>query len=199
VGVAAIGVELIKWLAAQVGLPTEAGGLFVSGGSMANLTAMVVARDHRLKDHERAKGVAYFSDQSHFAVTRALKIIGLVDSQMRTIPSDSMFRMDMVELEKATTEYKAKGLAPFLVVANCGTTNVGAIDPLNEIANLARDQGMWMHVDGAYGASVALSKSHHSLLHELEHADNIAWDAHKWLLQTFGCAMVLVRDKVHLA
>lgn len=198
-GVAAIEVELIAWLASQVGLPKEAGGLFVSGGSMANLTAMVVARDRRLKDHERGKGVAYFSDQSHFAVTKGLSIIGLVPSQMRMIPSDSMHRMDMIELEKAVIADKAKGLVPFLTVANCGTTNTGAIDPLNKIADLACDHGMWMHVDSAYGASVALSKSHRSLLSGLERADSLTWDAHKWLFQTFGCAMVLVRDKAHLA
>jgi L-2,4-diaminobutyrate decarboxylase len=198
-GITTVEVTLVAWLAAQVGLPPSASGLFVSGGSMANLTAMAIARDQRLRDDERTRGVAYFSDQTHFCVPKVLRILGLFDGQMRTIPSDAKFRIDMVELEKAIITDKDQGLIPFLIVANCGTTNTGAIDPLNEIADLAHVHGMWMHVDGAYGASVALSNSYRSLLSGLERADSLAWDAHKWLFQTFGCAIVLVRDKVHLA
>jgi L-2,4-diaminobutyrate decarboxylase len=197
-GLVAIEVALVAWLAVQVGLPHSAGGLFVSGGSMANLTGMAVARDRRLREDERTRGVAYLSDQTHFCVPKVLRILGFFDNQMRTIPSDAMFRMDMVELEKAIIADKERGYVPFLIVANCGTTNTGAIDPLNEIADLAQKHGMWMHVDGAYGASVALSKSRRSLVGGLGRADSLAWDAHKWLFQTFGCAIVLVRDKVQL-
>jgi glutamate/tyrosine decarboxylase-like PLP-dependent enzyme len=107
--------------------------------------------------------------------------------------------MDMVELEKTIIADKEQGLIPFLIVANFGTTNTGAIDPLNEIADLAQVHGMWLHVDGAYGASVALSKSYRNLISGLERADSFVWDAHKWLFQTYGCAMVFIRDKVHLS
>lgn len=198
-GIATIELELIAWLAAQIGLPSSAGGLFVSGGSVANLTAMAAARDQRLKQDDRSKGIIYFSDQTHFCVPKALRILGFFDNQMRRIPSDKNFCMDVAQLEEAIITDKSQGLVPFLIVANCGTTNTGAIDPLDEIADLAREHEMWMHVDGAYGASVALSGQYRSLVAGLKRADSVAWDAHKWLFQTFGCAITLVRDRIHLA
>ncbi|KAL7929510.1 pyridoxal phosphate-dependent transferase [Trichoderma chlorosporum] len=198
-GIATVEVELIAWLAAQVGLPSSAGGIFVSGGSVANLTAMTAARDQRLKQDDRSKGIIYFSDQTHFCVPKALRILGFFDYQMRKIPSDKNFYMDVAKLEETIIADKSQGLVPFLVIANCGTTNTGAIDPLDEIADLAHEHNLWMHADGAYGASVALSGQYRSLVAGLKRADSIAWDAHKWLFQTFGCAITLVRDKRHLA
>ncbi|KAL7924489.1 pyridoxal phosphate-dependent transferase [Trichoderma austrokoningii] len=166
---------------------------------MANLTAMTAARDQRLKQEDRSKGMIYYSDQTHFCVPKALRILGFFDNQMRKIPSNHSFCMDVDKLEEAIIADKHRGLVPFLIVANCGTTNTGAIDPLDEIADLAREHDMWMHVDGAYGASVALSGKYRSLVTGLRHADSVAWDAHKWLFQTFGCGIALVRDKKHLA
>jgi L-2,4-diaminobutyrate decarboxylase len=198
-GISTIETKLIAWLAAQVGMPVSTGGTFVSGGSMANLSALAIARDRTLKDTERSRGVAYFSDQTHFSVPKVLRVLGLLKSQIRQIPADSKFRMDVALLQKTIIADKARGLIPFLIVANAGTTNTGSIDPLNEIADLAKEHKMWMHVDGSYGVSVALSKSYKSLLNGIEHCDSLAWDAHKWLFQTFGCAVVLVRDKIHLA
>lgn len=198
-GISTIEVGLIAWLAAQIGLPSSAGGLFVSGGSVANLTAIATARDQLLKQDDRNKGIIYFSDQTHFCVPKALRILGFFENQMRKIPSDTNFCMDVAKLEEAIIADKSQGLVPFLIVANCGTTNTGAIDPMDEIADLAREHEMWMHVDGAYGASVALSGQYRSLVGGLKRADSIAWDAHKWLFQTFGCAIALVRDRMHLA
>jgi L-2,4-diaminobutyrate decarboxylase len=198
-GIATIEVELIAWLAAQIGLPSSAGGLFVSGGSVANLTAMTAARDQRLKQEDRSKGIIYFSDQAHFCVPKALRILGFFDNQMRQIPSDKNFCMDVAKLEETIIADKRQGLVPFLVVANCGTTNTGAIDPLDEIADLAQEHNLWMHADGAYGASVALSGQYRSLVAGLKRVDSVAWDAHKWLFQTFGCAITLIRDRRHLA
>lgn len=100
-GIATIELELIAWLAAQIGLPSSAGGIFVSGGSVANLTAMTAARDQRLKQHDRSKGIIYFSDQTHFCVPKALRILGFFDNQMRKIPSDKKFCMDVAKLEEA--------------------------------------------------------------------------------------------------
>ncbi|UKZ84151.1 uncharacterized protein TrAFT101_000071 [Trichoderma asperellum] len=105
----------------------------------------------------------------------------------------------MEQLRKTIIADKSKGLIPFLIVANVGSTNTGSIDPINEFADLAKEHNMWMHVDGAYGASVALSKSYRSLLNGIERCDSLAWDAHKWLFQTFGCGIVLVHDKRYLA
>ena len=198
-GPSCIEAELVAWLAAQLGYPPVAGGLFVSGGSMANLTALTVARDQMLGDEERTRGVAYISEQTHFSAARGLRIIGLLDRQIRKIPVDSQFRMDVRELREAIARDRAAGLKPFVVVASAGTTNTGAIDPLHEIADLCAAERMWMHVDGAYGASLALSQKHRALIAGIDRADSVAWDAHKWLFQTYGCGLVLVRNREHLA
>ena len=197
-GPCAIEDSLIRWLALQTGMPSSAGGLFVSGGSMANLTALMLARDRILQYDERVKGVAYVSDQTHSSVAKGLRVLGFLDSQIHKVQSDGQFRMNVKVLEEAIIADRNAGLVPFAVVASCGTTNTGSIDPLHAIADIAHEQGLWMHVDGAYGASVSLSKSHRSLLEGLGQADSISWDAHKWLFQTYACGMVLVRDKRHL-
>ncbi len=190
--------SLILWLATAAGLPSTAGGLFLSGGSMANLTALMLARDLKLGDtwQVKARGVAYVSDQTHSSVAKGLRILGFENRQIRKIKSDSQFRLDVDALEKAIVSDRENGLLPFLIVASCGATNTGSIDPLRALSKLARAQSpsLWLHVDGAYGASVALSKSHKHLVDGLGEADSISWDAHKWLFQTYGCAMVLVRE-----
>lgn len=187
--------QLVKWLADQVGLPESSGGLFVSGGSMANLTALVAARDQRLPAQERAKGVAYVSEQTHSSVAKGLKIIGFLPDQIRRIRCDSKFRLDMDALAAAVAEDRKGGWLPFAVIASAGTTNTGSIDPLPEIRSLCDQENLWMHVDGAYGASVAVSPRYRHLLKGIEEADSISWDAHKWLFQTYGCGVVLVRDR----
>ncbi|RDW65981.1 PLP-dependent transferase-6 [Coleophoma cylindrospora] len=190
--------SLISWLATVAGLPNTAGGLFLSGGSMANLTALMLARDSKLGStwQEKARGVAYVSDQTHSSVAKGLRILGFENTQIRKVKSDNQFRLDVDALEKEILSDRAKGLLPFLIVASCGTTNTGSVDPLHALAKLARTQfpSLWLHVDGAYGASVALSKSYKHLVDGLGEADSISWDAHKWLFQTYGCGMVLVRD-----
>src|SRR2546421_1453364 len=137
-GSAAAAVELgvVRWLGRVCGLPESAGGLFVSGGSMANLTGLVTARHALLQD--RIEGATiYFSDQTHSSVQRALHVIGFMREQMRKLPSDENFRLSIHTLRKAINEDRVKGLRPFCIVANAGTTNTGAIDPLNELADLA--------------------------------------------------------------
>ena len=197
-GPAAIEQGLIAWLAQRAGLPERAGGLFVSGGSMANLTGLMLARDRMLPSEERRRGVAYLSSQTHSSVAKALGVLGFLPDQIRKVAVDADRRLNVAALAKAVTEDRAIGRLPFAVVANCGTTNTGSIDDLHAIADLATRERLWLHVDGAYGASVALSGRHRSLVDGLGRADSLSWDAHKWLFQTYGCGMVLVRDRTHL-
>ncbi|KAJ6438217.1 glutamate decarboxylase [Purpureocillium lavendulum] len=189
---------MIDWLAAKVGLPDTAGGIFVSGGSMGNLLAMALARDHRLSRGQQASGVIYVSEQTHHSVSKGLRILGFHSSQIHHIPSDDGFRLDPARLAAAIRADREAGLVPFVVVASCGTTNTGAIDPMTEIAKVCKRHGMWLHVDGAYGASAALSATHSHLTAGLCHADSISWDAHKWLFQTYNCGILLVRDRTTL-
>lgn len=197
-GPSCIEIELVAWLCAQIGFPQAAGGLFVSGGSMANLTALTAARDRMLDEDGRASGVAYVSEQTHSSVAKGLKIIGFLDRQIRKVAVDADFRMNVGRLAEAIACDRAAGLTPFAVVASAGTTNTGSIDPLGAIADLCAAKRLWMHVDGAYGASVLLSPTHRELLSGIERADSVSWDAHKWLFQTHGCGVVLLRDRQRL-
>jgi glutamate/tyrosine decarboxylase-like PLP-dependent enzyme len=197
-GPSAVEQGLIAWLASRASLPDSAGGLFVSGGSMANLTGLLVARDRMLAPDDRRRGVAYVSVQTHSSVAKGLGVIGFLPDQIRKIAVDADRRLDPGSLAQAIAADRAAGLVPFAVVASCGTTNTGAIDDLHAIADLAARERLWMHIDGAYGASVALSRRHRELVDGLGRADSLSWDAHKWLFQTYGCGMVLVRDRTHL-
>ena len=190
--------ELIRWMCGLAGYPEGSGGLFVSGGSMANLTALTAARDDRLTEAERALAVAYVSDQTHSSIAKGLHIIGFRADQVRKIPSDTNFCMDMETLRAAVRADLAAGRKPFAVIATAGTTNTGSVDPLPEIAEICRTYGMWMHVDGAFGASILLSSNERKRLDGIDYSDSLSWDAHKWLRQTYGCSMVLVRDQSHL-
>ena len=192
---------MIQFLAKKVGFPDDGsgGGIFVSGGSMANLTALMMARDQMLgSQEERMKGVVYVSVQTHLSVAKGLRVLGFVDPQIRKVAVDEKFRMDIESLQKAVKDDREAGLVPFAVVASCGTTNTGSIDPLSEIADFAEKEKLWVHVDGAYGASIVLSNSHAHLADGLGRAHSVSWDAHKWLFQTYGCGIVLVRNRKHL-
>ena len=193
-GAALVERRLIQWMCGLAGYPKTAGGLFVSGGSMANLTALTAARDRCLTKENRARAVAYVSSQTHSSVAKGLRIIGFYPEQIRAIPTDRLFRMDVLALQKTIEEDLKNGLLPFAVIATAGTTNTGSIDPFHEISRICREYHMWMHVDGAFGASLLLSEKGRSRLSGIELSDSISWDAHKWLRQTYGCSMVLVRD-----
>jgi len=192
-GSVALELAVIDWLRQWCGLPDTAGGLFVSGGSMANLTAIVAARHAKLNDRiDRA--VVYYSDQTHSSVDRAWRVAGFLPEQIRKIPSDAQFRLPLDELARRIAEDRAAGLRPFAIVANAGTTNTCAIDPLPEIAALAKANDLWMHVDGAYGAAAALCDRGRVLLQGLELADSLTLDPHKWLFQSMECGCVILRD-----
>lgn len=190
--------EVIQWLCSQVGYKEHPGGVFVSGGSMANITALTAARDRKLNEENLHLGVAYISDQTHSSVAKGLRIIGIPNSRIRVIPTNDNFEMKMREFKEAVEEDKEKGLLPFVAIGTAGTTNTGSIDPLEEMAEICKIHGMWFHIDGAFGASVLLSPKYRHLLQGTALSDSISWDAHKWLFQTYGCAMVLVKDIRHL-
>lgn len=192
-GAAQVELVTVDWLRAACGLPEGAGGLFVSGGSMANLTALAVARHRRLGE-DFGRAVIYCSEQTHSSIERGARVLGFRAGQLRKLPVDEGFRLRMDALESAVEEDTARGLDPFCVVATAGTTNTGAVDPLSAIAQLCRARGMWMHVDGAYGAAAALTDAGRQALRGIADADSVSIDAHKWLFQPFECGCVLVRD-----
>ena len=186
--------QVVRWLADQAGFGEKAGGGFVSGGSMANITALTAARDRKLTEDTLHLGVAYVSDQTHSCVAKGLRVIGITQGRIRKISTDDDFRMNVAELEEAVKKDIAEGYIPFAVIGTAGTTNTGSIDPLEELAEICRTYEMWFHVDGAFGSSVLLSPKYKGMLKGIELADSISWDAHKWLFQTYGCAAVLVKD-----
>ena len=185
---------LIRWLCDRAGFPAGASGTFVSGGSMANFTACVAARDTVLDERDWPRAVAYVSTQTHSSVAKGLRMMGVTDARIRTIDVDKGFRMKTDALAAAIAADRRAGLAPFMVIATAGTTNTGSVDPLPQVADICRREGLWMHVDGAFGASVLLTR-YRDMLKGIERADSLSWDAHKWLFQTYSCSMLLVCDE----
>ena len=173
--------KIIRWMCGLAGYPETSGGLFVSGGSIANLTALTAARDTKLTFADRSQAIIYVSDQTHASVSKGLHIIGFAKEQIRVIPSDHCFRMDISALQAAINKDLTDKKKPFAIIASAGTTNTGSVDPLNEIAALCRKYEMWMHVDGAFGASALLSERYRKKLAGIEFSDSLSWDAHKWL------------------
>ncbi|HEU0013601.1 MAG TPA: aminotransferase class V-fold PLP-dependent enzyme [Longimicrobium sp.] len=196
-GAAEVELVTVDWLRQLCGLPAGAGGAFVSGGSMANLTALAVARHQRLGD-DFGRAVVYCSDQAHSSVQRGARVLGFRADQVRTLASDDAYRLPPDALAAAVDQDRAAGRTPFCVVASAGTTNTGAVDPLADIARICRARGLWLHVDGAYGAAAAITPAGAALLEGMGDADSITLDPHKWLFQPFECGCVLVRQAVHL-
>lgn len=185
---------LMNWMGSVAGYSEkELGGLFVSGGSMANLTASVIARDEKLKEEDYPLATAYVSAQSHSSVSKGIHIMGINRKNVRKIKTVG-FMMDINDLEENIKRDIENGYKPFLVVGTAGTTNTGSIDPLDEIADIAEKYNLWFHVDGAYGASYLLS-SQRGKFKGIERSDSLTWDAHKMLFQTFGCAIILCKDR----
>lgn len=194
---AALELAVIDWFRQWCGFPVSAGGLFLSGGSMANLTALAAARHAKLGD-QTARAVIYYSDQTHSSIDRALRMIGFLPGQMCRIACNAEFRLPVSELARLVQADRDAGLRPFAVIANAGTTSTGAIDPLREIAAFCRAEGLWMHVDGAYGAAAVISERGRRLLEGIELADSLTFDPHKWLFQPVECGCVLLRDAAAL-
>ena len=196
-GAAEIELATVEWLRQICGLPEGAGGVFCSGGSVANLSGLAVARQAHL-DGDMRGAVVYTSDQAHFAVSRGLRVLGFEREQLRVIPSDEAFRMSLPALKRAIADDLAAGKRPFCIAATAGTTSSGAVDPLEDLADLCAEHGLWLHVDGAYGAPARLSDRGQAALRGMERADSIALDAHKWLFQPIECGCVLVRQRAWL-
>lgn len=196
--------QVIGWFTRLFGLPASAGGLLVSSGSTANLTCLTAARDAMvpefLQDGGSASGacVVYASDEVHNSVDKAIGIIGLGRRNLRRVPTDDDYRIIPAELERAIAEDRSAGRRPICIIATAGTVNTGAIDDLNALARIARREGVWLHVDGAFGAALAVSHRLGHLLDGIEHADSIAFDFHKWFYVPYDVGCVLVRDEAHL-
>lgn len=179
------------WLANVIGYPHDAAGTLTSGGSMANLTAVVAAREAR--DPEGG-GAVYVTRFAHYCIDKALHIAGQGRSPKRVIATDDKCRMSVEALEQALEEDRRNGIRPWIVIASAGTVDTGAIDPLAEIAELCRRYGAWFHVDGAYGGLFALCDEGRQLLRGIEQADSVALDPHKTLFLPYGTGAVVVRE-----
>jgi glutamate/tyrosine decarboxylase-like PLP-dependent enzyme len=205
---AAIYVEraAVRWLMELVGFPVDGSmGLLVSGGSMASLTCLAAAR-HRAAAADgwdvRAQGLRaapapltlYLSEEGHSCIRKAAEVLGLGQDRVRTVPVDAELRMDVEALRQAVTRDRAAGRRPFCVAASAGTVNTGAIDPLDRLAELCRAEGLWLHVDGAYGAVGAADPALAPRYAGIERADSVALDPHKWLSVPVECGCALVKD-----
>jgi len=179
------------WLGQVIGYPADCAGTLTSGGSIANLTAIVTAREARDPD---GGGAIYVTRFAHYCIDKALHIAGRVRAPKRLIDTDPDYRMSVEALEQALEEDRRNGVRPWLVIASAGTVDTGAIDPLPEIAELCRRYGAWLHVDGAYGGLFALCDEGRSLLKGIEQADSVALDPHKTLFLPYGTGAALVRD-----
>lgn len=194
--------QVIGWLQEMVGFPKTASGTLVSGGSMANLTGLAVARNAMAGIDLREEGVAalkmpmrfYASDQVHSCHRKAVETLGLGNKALRRIPTDGRFRIDIAALRQAIAKDRAAAIKPACIIGTAGTVNTGAIDDMAALADLAAEEGLWFHVDGCIGALLAISPANGWRVEGLSRADSIALDPHKWLHAPFELGSVLVRD-----
>ena len=183
----------LDWLREWMGFPDTARGVFTTGGSMATFNAVLCAREQYLGADIR-RGVLYTSDQAHHCVIKSAKLAGIMPDRVRSIPSDSAFHLPVSALQAAITQDRRDGLLPFMVVSNAGTTNTGAVDPLEAIADLCASEDVWHHVDGAYGAFFQLCDDTRAVLRGMERADSLTLDPHKGMFMPYGTGALLVRD-----
>ena len=189
--------SVIGWFCEIMGYPTSARGFLTSGGSLANLSAVVTARHTKLGE-DFSRGVIYVSDQVHHCIDKAVRIAGFADTRLRVLPTDSRFRLDAQTVADAIEQDRAQGLVPFLLIASAGTTNTGAVDPLDALADLAGEEDLWFHVDGAYGGFFRMTERGKAILRGIERADSIVLDPHKSLFLPYGTGALLVRNGQHL-
>lgn len=199
-GLAAMEYGVVRWLAEVVGLGARAGGLLLSGGSMANLTALVTARYARLGEPgpDTARGTLYVGAEAHYSIAKAARLAGLPSTAVRVVPSGEDLRMDPAAAAAMVAADRAAGLRPFMLVGTAGTTATGTVDPLAELAVLAAREGLWYHVDGAYGGLFRLTDRGRHRLFGIERADSVTVDPHKSLFLPCGTGALLVRDPATL-
>ena len=194
--------QVVNWCKELMNFPPEASGILVSGGSMANITALTVARNSFGEEKIRQRGlkaasaqlVLYCSVETHSCIQKAAEIIGLGTDAVRKIGVNEHYEMNVDELEQQIQGDIQKGLLPFALVGTSGTVNTGAIDPMDELLGISRKYGLWFHVDGAYGALAKLDPKYAGRLKALESADSIAFDLHKWLYVPYEVGCTLIRD-----
>ncbi len=210
-GPAATEVELqsLRWIADLIGYPTDCGGIVVTGGTMANFTAILTALRHVApydstpdglqSDDRRGRFLIYMSDhEGHISIARVVDMLNLGRNAVRRVPSRSDFTMDVDALARMIAEDRSRGDFPFCVVAQIGSINVGAIDPIDAIADVCAEQGIWLHGDGACGLLAAIVPDTAALLSGLDRADSVSFDPHKWLGVPYDCGVVLVRHAERL-
>jgi aromatic-L-amino-acid decarboxylase len=196
-GLVQLETNVIRWFCRMVGYPEVALGILTSGGSLANFTAVVTARRQLLPD-AFLQGTLYASDQIHHSVAKAAVLAGFPAENLRLVASDDRQRIRMDLLAERITEDRASGHTPFLIVGSAGTVNTGTVDDLTALAELAHREGLWLHLDGAYGGFFALTERGRRTLAGLEHADSITLDPHKGLFLPYGTGCLLVRDRAAL-
>ncbi len=201
-GAARVERQVVDWMKAALGMPADASGVFTSGGSVANLIGLAVGRDARSGYDVTGRGVGaeagklvlYASSETHSSIFKAAKLLGLGEDAVRVVPVDDGLKMDLTELAGMIACDRGHGLRPFAVVGTAGTINTGSVDDLDAIADVAAREGLWFHVDGAFGAMAALSPETRSLVSGLERADSLACDFHKWMYVPYEAGCVIVRD-----
>ena len=195
--------QTVEWVASFVGFPAEAGS-FTSGGTVSNVTALAAARERAVPGIRRdgvagTKLAVYCSSQAHYSVTRAAELLGIGSSGVRALPIDDDRRLVPCDVAAAIDADRAAAVVPVAVVATAGTTLTGAVDPLDALADVCSERGVWLHVDGAYGLPAAAAPSAAALFAGVERADSATVDAHKWLFVPKACGVLLVRRRADLA
>ena len=183
----------LDWLRDWMGFPPDARGLFTNGGSMATFNAILCARERHLGNEIR-RGTVYTSDQAHHSVLKAAKLAGVMPDRVRAMPCDEQYRMPVGLLRDAIARDRRDGFTPFAVVSSAGTTNTGAVDPLDAIGDVCADERLWHHIDGAYGAFFYLCDETKPVLKGLSRADSLTLDPHKGMFLPYGTGALLVRD-----
>ncbi|MEO6223066.1 MAG: pyridoxal-dependent decarboxylase [Vicinamibacterales bacterium] len=188
--------RLLRWMGELVGYPADAVGNLTSGGSLGNLIGIVSARDaQRITSKMIETAPIYLTEHAHHSVDKALRIAGLGECPVRHVPMDDRYRMDAVELKRLVVADVSAGLRPWLVIGSAGTTDVGAIDPMQAIADIASAHDLWFHLDAAYGAFFALCDEGRALLRGMDRSDSIVMDPHKGLFLPYGTGAVLVKNR----
>ncbi|WP_435373087.1 pyridoxal phosphate-dependent decarboxylase family protein [Aequorivita marina] len=184
----------MNWLLKMFGFPQKkGGGIFTSGGSMANLTALVTARTIKCGD-DFSKSVIYLSDQAHSSNIKAIRVLGFSKDQIRVIPTDGEFKFSLNKLKNAIAKDRLEGLHPFCLIATAGTTNTGTVDPLADLAKICKKEEIWFHIDGAYGGFSILSDEGKQLLKGIGKADSLTIDPHKWFYQPYEIGCLLIKN-----
>jgi glutamate/tyrosine decarboxylase-like PLP-dependent enzyme len=195
-GPAQLELEVIDWFRSWLGLPAGAAGVLVSGGSAANLTALLVARE--AAGGPSGDAVLYLPDQAHSSLARTARAMGLAPQQVRVLPTDQHWRLRPDTVAAAVRADRTAGRVPFAVCASAGSTNTGAVDPLGDLADVCASERLWLHVDAAYGGFAALTPKGRAALAGIDRADSVTLDPHKWLFQPLECGSVLIRDGARL-